>query len=180
MAEVAHVAAPGAQAERVKAFFSQLGYRAYWSLAEKKYAGCALLVKRTCVQPALRFSLDDEAPPEQHEPEGRVILASFGSLDFLGTYVPNQGGSEESFARRRAWDARVRRLLASRAAGAPRPLVWGGDLNVAAGWEDVGPEPEWFRSKNGQGAQRAEERGQPGFTQAEQERFAELLQAGSK
>ena len=74
----------------------------------------------------------------------------------------------------------MRRLLASRAAGAPRPLVWGGDLNVAAGWEDVGPEPEWFRSKNGQGAQRAEERGQPGFTQAEQERFAELLQAGSK
>ena len=177
MAEVAHVAAPGAQAERVKAFFSQLGYRAYWSLAEKKYAGCALLVKRTCVQPALRFSLDDEAPPEQHDPEGRVILASFGSLDFLGTYVPNQGGSEESFARRRAWDARVRRLLSSRAAGAPRPLVWGGDLNVAAGWEDVGPEPEWFRSKNGQGAQRAEERGQPGFTQAEQERFAELKTA---
>ena len=178
LAGVAHVAAAGAQAERVKAFFSQLGYRAYWSLAEKKYAGCALLVKRTCVQPALRFSLDDEAPPEQHDTEGRVILASFGSLNFLGTYVPNQGGSEESFARRRAWDARVRRLLSSRAAGVPRPLVWGGDLNVAAGWEDVGPDPEWFRSKNGQGAQRAEERGQPGFTQAEQERFAELLQVG--
>ena len=170
-----------AQAERVKAFVSQLGYRAYWTLAEKKYAGCALLVKRSCVQPALRFNLDEEGqgtPPEQHDKEGRVILASFGTFDFLGTYVPNQGGTEESFARRRGWDAKVRRLLASRAAGTPRPLVWGGDLNVAAGWEDVGPDPEWFRSKNGQGARCAEERGQPGFTQAEQERFADLMQAG--
>ena len=79
MAEVAHVASPGAQAERVKAFFSQLGYRAYWSLAEKKYAGCALLVKRTCVQPALRFSLDDEAPPEQHDREGRAGLRPQGA-----------------------------------------------------------------------------------------------------
>ena len=74
--------------------------------------------------------------------------------------------------------AKVRRLLVSRAAGTPRPLVWGGDLNVAAGWEDVGPDPEWFRSKNGQGARCAEERGQPGFTPAEQERFADLMQAG--
>jgi exonuclease III len=133
------------------------------------------------VQPALRFNLDEEGqgtPPGQHDKEGRVILASFGTFDFLGTYVPNQGASEESFARRRGWDAKVRRLLVSRAAGAPRPLVWGGDLNVAAAWEDVGPDPDWFRSKNGQGARCAEERGQPGFTPAEQERFADLMQAG--
>ena len=45
------------------------------------------------------------------------------------------------------------------------PLVWGGDLNVAAGWEDVGPDPEWFRSKNGQGAQRAEVLGDAGGRQ---------------
>ena len=111
LAQVADVAAPSAQAERVKAFFSQLGYRAYWTLAEKKYAGCALLVKRSCVQPSLRFNLDEEGqgtPPEQHDKEGRVILASFGTFDFLGTYVPNQGSSEESFARRRGWDAKVR------------------------------------------------------------------------
>jgi len=176
------------EAERVKTFCSQLGYRTYWSLAEKKYAGCALLVKRSCVQPTLRFNLEEEqperqpggqeAPPEQHDREGRVILASFGSFDFLGTYVPNQGSSEDSFARRRGWDAKMRSLLASRAAGTPRPLVWGGDLNVAAGWEDVGPDPEWFRSKNGQAARCAEERGQPGFTQAEQARFADLMHAG--
>ena len=78
------------QAERVKAFISQLGYRAYWTLAEKKYAGCALFVKRTCVQPALRFNLEESegAPPEQHDREGRVMLASFGTFDFLGTRVP--------------------------------------------------------------------------------------------
>jgi exonuclease III len=93
------------EAERVKAFVAQAGYRAYFSLAEKKYAGSALLVKRSCTQPTqLRFSLDADAPASAHDREGRVVLASFASLDFLGTYVPNNGGSEESFARRRAWD----------------------------------------------------------------------------
>ena len=42
------------EAERVKAFVAQAGYRAYFSLAEKKYAGSALLVKRLSPLPRCR------------------------------------------------------------------------------------------------------------------------------
>ena len=95
----------------------------------------------------------------------------------LLTDVPNNGGTEESFARRRVWDAKMRTFLTARRAGPHQPLVWGGDLNVAAGWEDVGPDADWFRNKNGQG-HRPEDCGQPGFTPAEQTRFADMLTAG--
>ena len=52
-----------------------------------------------------------------------------------------------------------------------RPLVWLGDLNVAAAWGDVGPDPSWFREKNGQEAADANDRGQTGFTHNEQVRL---------
>jgi AP endonuclease-1 len=77
--------------------------------------------------------------------------------------------------RRRAWDAEVEAFVG---AARERPLVWVGDLNVAAAWTDVGPDPEWFRHKNGQEAAAAGDRGQPGFTANEQERFARVLQTG--
>ena len=61
---------------------------------------------------------------------------------------------------------------------ARRPLVWLGDLNVAAGWNDVGPDPDWFRHQNGQTALDDGNKGQPGFTANEQARFAALLETG--
>ena len=70
----------------------------------------------------------------------------------------------------------MRHFLAARVSGGARPLIWGGDLNVAAAWEDVGPDPTWFRDQNGRGFQ-PDDCGQPGFTRAEQTRFAQLLQA---
>ena len=69
----------------------------------------------------------------------------------------------------------MRHFLAARVSGGARPLIWGGDLNVAAAWEDVGPDPTWFRDQNGRGFQ-PDDCGQPGFTRAEQTRFAQLLQ----
>ena len=179
------------EAERLKTFISAAGYRVYWSLADKKYSGSALLVKRSCAQPhTLRFSLEPGGGASAaHDPEGRVVLASFRTFELLGTYVPNNGSTEESFKRRRDWDARVRAFLIGRRANAAAaaavpggpvaiPLIWGGDLNVAAGWDDVGPDPDWFRHKNGQHAD-PDNSGQPGFTPNEQTRFAELLRAGN-
>lgn len=126
---------------------------------------------------SLRFSLDLDAPGGSHHPEGRVILASFDAFDVLGTYSPNNGTTEPSFARRREWDAACAAFLAARPQA--RPLVWLGDLNVAAEWDDVGPSPDWFRHKNGQDAAHADDRGQPGFTASEQRRFRELCGRGS-
>ena len=59
-----------------------------------------------------------------------------------------------------------------------QPLIWLGDLNVAAAWNDVGPDPDWFRNQNGQTALHADDKGQPGFTANEQSRFAALLDTG--
>lgn len=133
------------EAQLVKSFVLEHGYRAHYSLADTKYAGTALLVRRECEQPAsLRYSLDPAAPAERHHPDGRVVACSFGGFELLGTYAPNNGTDEVSFERRRVWDAEVRHFVQQ-----PRtkPLVWMGDLNVAAAWHDVGPEPKWFREQ---------------------------------
>ena len=84
--------------------------------------------------------------------------------------------SEESFERRRRWDAECGALLRR---PRDRPLVWLGDLNVAAEWGDVGPDPSWFRHKNGQEAAADADKGQPGFTHNEQARTCIRAQDGS-
>ena len=114
------------------------------------------------------------------------MLAKWSSLELLGTYTPNNGEVETSFERRRAWDAKLTSFVRQRAGSAaeaseppPPPLVYVGDLNVAAAWDDVGPDPAWFRTKNGQRADDQADRGQPGFTENEQRRFAEMCAAGA-
>jgi len=93
--------------------------------------------------------------------------------------VPNNGTSEASFARRRKWEVDVDTLLTAPRPDARPPLIWLGDLNVAAAWDDVGPNPDWFRNQNGRDAADPDDRGQPGFTANEQVRFARTLeQAG--
>ena len=114
------------EADAIARFVREHGYRAYWSLAEYKYAGTGLLVKAACEQPReLRHSLDPNAAAATHQTEGRVILASFERFDLLGTYTPNNGGSEDAHARRRGWDEACAALLQRRGgAAAARPLVW--------------------------------------------------------
>lgn len=168
------------EAESVVSFLRSVGYRSVYSLSDSKYAGGALLIRRGCVQPTnLHFSLDPAAPSTSHHPEGRVIGCSFPSFDLLGTYSPNNGTTEESFQRRRQWDADMEAYLTSRRAasgGKKKPQVWLGDLNVAATWECVGPDPSWFRDKNSQEAADPDDRGQPGFTLNEQKRFKALME----
>ena len=162
------------EADAIADFVRSAGYRAYWSLAEYKYSGCGLLVRKDRAQPLeVRYSLDAAAPAGRHHPEGRVILAHFAHLELLGTYVPNNGSNEASFERRRQWEVELDSLLL---APRERPLVWIGDLNVAAGWHDVGPDPSWFRNQNGTDAAHPDDRGQPGFTANEQARFARTLE----
>ena len=170
-------AAAAREADLLSTFIRAHNYRAYFSLADSKYAGSALLVRRDVTPPAaLRYSLDLSAPASTHTTDGRVIVASFESFDVLGTYAPNNGTTEASFARRREWDAAIAAYLSAR----PKevPLIWMGDLNVAAAWDDVGPSPDWFRYKNGQEATSEEDKGQPGFTANEQLRFRHVCEGG--
>ncbi|KAI4329516.1 hypothetical protein MLD38_027897 [Melastoma candidum] len=150
-------------------------YRVWWSLADSKYAGTALLLKK-CFQPRVFFSLDRKA--SKHEPDGRVILAEFETFRLLNTYSPNNGwkDDENAFQRRRKWD---KRLLDFVLQSSDKPLIWCGDLNVSHEEIDV-THPEFFSNAklNGYVPPNTEDFGQPGFTLSERKRFGTILKEG--
>ncbi|KAF7838217.1 DNA-(apurinic or apyrimidinic site) lyase [Senna tora] len=151
-------------------------YRVWWSLADSKYAGTALLVKKCFKPKSVLFNLDRKA--SKHEPDGRVILAEFETLRILNTYVPNNGWKEEenSFQRRRKWDKRIMEFVMQYS---EKPLIWCGDLNVSHEEVDVS-HPEFFSAAklNGYVPPNNEDCGQPGFTLSERKRFATILREG--
>ncbi|KAL1363784.1 hypothetical protein HN51_011964 [Arachis hypogaea] len=151
-------------------------YRVWWSLADSKYAGTALFVKK-CFKPKnVFFNLDKIA--SKHEPDGRVILVEFETLRLLNTYVPNNGWKEEpnSFQRRRKWDKRILEFVTQ---NSDKPLIWCGDLNVSHEEIDVS-HPEFFSAakQNGYVPPNKEDWGQPGFTLSERRRFGNILKEG--
>jgi len=155
-------------------------YAVYWALADWKYAGTAMLVRRplrpSCVTyqlPALAAAGSVHSDPADAavHPDGRVILAAFETFDLLATYAPNNGNDAAAFARRAAWDQALLTELTARR----RPLVWTGDVNCAAAPADVS-HPEWFLQQCFQG-EPEEMRGQPGFTPGERKRFEEILRS---
>lgn len=175
-------------------------YRCWWSLADSKYSGSALLVKHTCPPVSVRFCLDDPAPAadagsaaggggsrgpggggraaERHEADGRAILAEWAGVRVLSTYAPNNTWKDDAtgFQRRRAWD---RRMLEFVAAPQGKPLVWCGDMNVSHEAVDVS-HPEFFRNARKEGCTPPdpEDKGQPGYTANECRRFGEILKRG--
>eukprot|EP00928_Gymnodinium_smaydae_P042253 TRINITY_DN28473_c0_g1_i1.p1 TRINITY_DN28473_c0_g1~~TRINITY_DN28473_c0_g1_i1.p1 ORF type:complete len:438 (-),score=82.16 TRINITY_DN28473_c0_g1_i1:47-1360(-) len=157
-------------------------YEFYWSLADWKYSGTAMLVKKPLKPSRVAYTLQslaegnhrahqDPADASWH-PEGRIIFASFQSFDVLATYAPNNGSDDASFARRAAWDAALLREHQER----KRPIVWLGDLNCAVDEVDVS-HPDFFAKQHQQASCDAN-RGQPGFTPAERERFRKILSGG--
>ncbi|KAG9446333.1 hypothetical protein H6P81_012461 [Aristolochia fimbriata] len=151
-------------------------YRVWWSLADTKYGGTALFVKKQFQPVKVSFCLDQTA--RKHEPDGRVILAEFESFRLLNTYSPNNGwkNDDSSFKRRRKWDKRILEFVLR---SQDKPLIWCGDLNVSHQEIDVS-HPEFFRNakQNGYIPPNKEDCGQPGFTIAERQRFSNILSEG--
>lgn len=152
-------------------------YKVWWSLADTKYGGTALLVKQ-CFKPlSVKFSLD-QIDAKKHEVDGRVILAEFEQFFVMNTYAPNNGWKDEefSFQRRRKWDQRVLNFVSK---ATEKPLIWCGDLNVSHEEVDVS-HPEFFKNAKlpGYVPPRKEDFGQPGFTLAERERFTKIMKEG--
>ncbi|PHJ22831.1 exonuclease iii ape [Cystoisospora suis] len=147
------------------------------SLADWKYSGQMMFLKKDLYVRSVRFNLSlDSLPPDKHDPEGRVIAADFEPFVVLTTYSPNNGGNKKSFERRRLWDERMKKFVQ----GVQKPLIWVGDLNCAP--EDVDlSDPERFRSviheEPGEPID-PDNIGQAGCTDAERRRFASILQAG--
>ncbi|KAL4193458.1 hypothetical protein AMTRI_Chr06g199450 [Amborella trichopoda] len=151
-------------------------FRVWWSLADTKYGGTALFIKKQFQPNKVSFSLERSA--SKHEPDGRVILVEFDSFCFLNTYVPNNGWKDDdsSFKRRRKWDKRMLEFVCQ---SSEKPLIWCGDLNVSHQDIDVS-HPEYFSNAklNGYVPPNKEDCGQPGFTIAERQRFSTILSEG--
>jgi len=70
-------------------------YTVKYSLSDKKYAGTALLVRKTVEKPiSIRYNLDMGAEAGVHDEEGRVIFSEFDRFFLLMTYTPNNGGKK--------------------------------------------------------------------------------------
>ncbi len=92
----------------------------------------------------------------EHNSEGRFQFFFFPGMDFVQTYVPNNGTKDESFARRRDWDKTMLKFVRERKqilqalsqnkssksnntsvdSSSYRRLLWCGDMNVAATYRD--------------------------------------------
>ncbi len=152
-------------------------YKAYFSLADTKYAGTAILlrIERLKEPKSVRFNFDGEG--DEHDKEGRVNIVEFDEFSILHTYVPNNGWGDSHFERRRKWDEKVKSFMSR----AEKPVIWVGDLNVAPADIDLS-HPTVYRNatKVEKGAKLDPKNvGQPGCTDAERERFQEILDAGS-
>lgn len=110
---------------------AMLGYEVHHG--QKSYNGVAILSRR---EPDEWIAgLDNGASPEE---EARLILARFGDVWVLNTYVPQ--GREvgcEMFDYKLAWYDRVGAMLGERFDPSRDKLVWVGDLNVALDDRDV-------------------------------------------
>lgn len=154
-------------------------YESWVSLADRKYSGTCVLVKRSAVCPeSVRYRLEAD---ERHDAEGRVILMEFGTFWLLHTYAPNNGWEENQFRRRREWDEEIRSFVSRRAEDPTKGLIWIGDLNVAPEDADLS-HPQWFRTKKSEKNPLPSDpgdRGQPGCTLNERERFHGILRDGN-
>ena len=189
--------------DRVRALFDRDAWHApVYSLSDTKYAGSAVLLKRGGASPKrVWFDLPrvgelDEASPRfgtRHEMDGRIILLEYETLLLLHTYSPNNGVDGPHFAKRAAWEERIRTFARDVKEWGRKPLVYVGDLNVAPRDEDLS-HPSWFKRENNVNKRRLgrppaggwvterldpDDEGQPGCSERECRMFRELLSEGA-
>ncbi|XDB66469.1 hypothetical protein ABFV05_020085 [Capra hircus] len=129
----------------------------YWSAPSDKegYSGVGLL---SCQRPLkISYGIGEE----QHDQEGRVIVAEYDAFVLVTAYVPNAGGGLVRLKYRQHWDEAFCKFLKGLASH--KPLVLCGDLNMAH--EEIALHNPKGNRKNA------------GFTPQEQQGFGELLQA---
>ena len=133
------------------------GYHQYWNYAIKKgYSGTAIFTRREPMSVAYGIGI------EEHDQEGRVITLEFAEFYLVTVYTPN---SQSELAR---LDYRMRLedafLSYLKGLEEKKPIVFCGDLNVAATEKDI-KNPK-ANVKNA------------GFTPEEREKFQCVLNSG--
>ncbi|MEL4861154.1 exodeoxyribonuclease III [Pseudoflavonifractor phocaeensis] len=133
------------------------GYQEFWNSAEKKgYSGTAVFTR---VPPlSVSYDIGDDA----HVGEGRSITLEFEDFYLVTVYTPNAQDGLARIDYRMNWEDAFRAYLLS--LDAKKPVVVCGDLNVAHQEIDLkNPKPN---------------RGNPGFSDQEREKFSQLLASG--
>lgn len=132
-------------------------YHQYWNSAEKKgYSGTAIFTKHEPV--SVTYGVGEEALDH----EGRMITLEYDNFYVVTCYTPNAQQELKRLDHRMAWDDAFRAKLQE--LDAIKPVIVCGDLNVAHMEIDL---------KNP-----SANRGNPGFSDEEREKFGRLLEAG--
>ncbi|SCL98122.1 AP endonuclease (DNA-[apurinic or apyrimidinic site] lyase), putative [Plasmodium chabaudi chabaudi] len=150
-------------------------YNAYFSLANIKYSGQLVLVKKTIEVKSVRYNLSFDTNPNIHNDEGRIILLEFSNFYLLSTYSPNNGFDAPKFERRRLFDDSMKEFVLFMKRE-NKNLIWTGDLNIAPEDIDLSHPIEFRKMKKGNVPK--EYIGQPGCTDAERKNFKTILKNG--
>ncbi len=133
------------------------GYEVFLSSAEKKgYSGTALFTRAAPLRVSYGMGI------EEHDHEGRIIVAEYPDFQLVNCYTPNAQRGLTRLDYRMKWEDDFRAFLSAR--DAEKPVILCGDLNVAHEAIDL---------KNpGSNHENA------GFTDQERGKMTELLGAG--
>jgi exodeoxyribonuclease III len=132
-------------------------YYKYWSYAEKKgYSGTAVFTKKKPLSVAYNLGLTE------HDTEGRAVTLEFEEYYLVCVYSPNSQDGLKRIGYRMSWEDAFRDYVSS--LDENKPVIICGDMNVAHEEIDL---------KNPK-----TNRGNPGFSDEEREKFSELLDAG--
>ncbi len=133
------------------------GYFQYWNSAEKKgYSGTAVFSRTEPL--SVRYGI---GVPE-HDREGRVITLEFPDLWFVTVYTPNAQDGLARLPYRMQWEDAFLGYI--RSLDQTKPVVFGGDLNVAH--EEIDLKNPKANRKNA------------GFSDEERQKMTDLLAAG--
>ena len=147
-------------------------FNIFCSLAETKYAGQMVFVKKSLPTPHMSDIFEEFSPND-----GRLILLRFPMFTLLTVYVPNKGaGNSSSYERRRLWDIHFPEAVSKFRSRCPDvPLIICGDFNVAHTPSDVSGSLSWWRTICPFDDRPAHDQGYPGTTPHEISVFKSLL-----
>jgi exodeoxyribonuclease-3 len=135
-----------------------LGYKSYWSYADKKgYSGTAIYTRHEPLNVTYGIGIDE------HDHEGRVITLEMQDFFLVCVYTPNSQDELRRLDYRMKWEDDFRAYLKGLEAKGKGVIVCG-DLNVAHKEIDL-KNPKTNRRN-------------AGFTDEERGKFSELLDAG--
>ena len=133
------------------------GYHQYYSMAEKKgYSGTAVFSKQEPISVSEGIGIED------HDKEGRTLIAEYEDFYLISVYVPNSQDELKRLDYRQIWDKDFEDFVSS--LKEKKSVIFCGDLNVAHEEIDIKNPKTNIRNA--------------GFTIEERNDFSRLLSRG--